>query len=207
MSDNETGETHRRTYHHGDLRTVLLDAVRVQLEAHGPDGVSLAQAAREVGVSSGAPYRHFKDKSAVLEAIVADGMDRLKEGMREGRDAFAKGSLEAVAGTGQAYIDFARHEPSVFRLVFSLTEGHQASDALKAKGAACFSVVMEAVALYLKRPVEEPIISRRAYMLWAFVHGHSFLMIDKKQIAQEYSAIEWDLLMDAARGFLDLTPT
>jgi AcrR family transcriptional regulator len=96
------------------------------VETHGPDGFSVAEAARRAGVSSAAPYKHFKDRPEILRGVVSEAMDRLRavNGGRRGSHIH-HGSLEAVAAVGLAYVSFARAEPGVFRLVFGLTEGHE----------------------------------------------------------------------------------
>jgi len=57
------------TYHHGDLRRALLDATVDIVEERGVNGVNMAEAARRAGVSSGAPYKHFRDKDDLLAAL------------------------------------------------------------------------------------------------------------------------------------------
>ena len=63
--------TRRSSYHHGDLRAQLIAAVRELVETQGPDGFSVSEAARSAGVSSAAPYKHFKDRSELLHAVAS----------------------------------------------------------------------------------------------------------------------------------------
>ena len=77
----------RSSYHHGDLRAQLIAAVRDLVEAHGPDGFSVAEAARRAGVSSAAPYKHFKDRPELLRAVAGEGMDRLRAAMEAALEA------------------------------------------------------------------------------------------------------------------------
>ena len=63
----------KKTYHHGDLRNSLLQTARTMINRDGIAGVSLRAIAREAEVSSAAPYRHFEDKTALLEAVAEDG--------------------------------------------------------------------------------------------------------------------------------------
>jgi AcrR family transcriptional regulator len=113
-----SGVIRKTAYHHGDLRAQLIAAVRDLVETHGPDGFSVAEAARRAGVSSAAPYKHFKDRHEILRGVVGEAMDRLREDMARGAAAHPHGSIEAVAAMGQAYVDFARSGPGVFRLSF-----------------------------------------------------------------------------------------
>lgn len=170
----------RARYHHGDLRAQLIAAVSDLVETHGPDGFSVAEAARRAGVSSAAPYKHFKDRPALLRAVIAAGMERLRLDMEQAAARHPPGSIDAVAAIGQAYVDFARHSPGVFRLVFGLTEGHEDAPDLNEKGTQCFGVVVRAAAACLKRSPDDPVVLQRAYALWTCVHGHSFLTIDHK---------------------------
>ena len=72
----------REGYHHGDLRNALLEAAVRLVAQKGPEGFSLREAAREVGVSPAAAYRHFADKLALLTALAADAHGR-DAGLRE----------------------------------------------------------------------------------------------------------------------------
>lgn len=196
----------KAAYHHGDLRAQLIEAVRDLVETHGPDGFSVAEAARRAGVSSAAPYKHFRDRPDILRAVAGEGMDRLRVAMEQAAAAHPVGSLEAVAAIGLAYVDFARAEPGVFRLVFGLTEGHENAPELQQKGECCFGVVVKAAADRLGLPPDDPLVMRRAYMLWSFVHGHSFLHIDGKTRVAAASIDEWLYLTEISRGVLG-TPT
>jgi len=189
-------------YHHGDLRAQLIEAVRDLVETHGPDGFSVSEAARRAGVSSAAPYKHFKDRHEILRAVVSEAMDRLHGAMAAAAAAHPEGSIEAVAAIGQAYVDFARAEPGVFRLVFSLTEGHENAPDLMEKGESCLGVVVRAVAACLGLSPEVADVQRRAYILWSFVHGHSFLTIDMKTKVSSAGLDDWEYLMNVSRAIL-----
>ncbi len=197
--------TAKAAYHHGDLRAQLIAAVRELVESHGPDGFSVSEAARRAGVSSAAPYKHFKDRHEILRGVVSEAMDRLRTTMEAGAAAHPTGSLEAVAAVGQAYVNFAKAEPGVFRLVFGLTEGHEDAPDLLAKGEGCFGVVVHAVAACLELPTGDPDVQRCAYMLWSFVHGHSFLNIDMKTKVTTAEIDDWDYLMTISRAILAST--
>ncbi len=193
----------KAAYHHGDLPAQLIAAVRDLVELHGPDGFSVAEAARRAGVSSAAPYKHFKDRPEILRGVVSEAMDRLRVAMQTGAAAHPHGSLEAVAAVGRAYVDFARAEPGVFRLVFGLTEGHQNAPDLLAKGEGCFGVVVAAAAACMRLPPDDPDVQSRAYMLWSCVHGHSFLTIDMKHKVASAGIDDWTYLMAISHAVLE----
>lgn len=120
--------THKAPYHHGDLRRALLEASLELVARAGPDGFSLREAARKVGVSATACYRHFADKSAVLRELAAEGFAELARAMLDARDravhgrrgvARARAHLLAV---GRAYVEFGLSQPARFTLMFQCAE-------------------------------------------------------------------------------------
>ena len=74
-----------RTYHHGNLRSVLLARAEEALNA-GED-LSLRELARRAGVSHAAPRRHFADKQALLDALAEDGFSGSESCWRRPRPA------------------------------------------------------------------------------------------------------------------------
>ena len=192
----------RSSYHHGDLRAQLIAAVRDLVETLGPDGFSVAEAARRAGVSSAAPYKHFRDRPELLRAVASEAMDRLRDAMDAAAASHPPGTIDSIAAIGQAYVDFARSGPGVFRLVFGLTEGHEEDLHLQEKGIGCFSVVLRAVAAALKLLPDDPAVQQRAYALWACVHGHSFLVIDRKTMGKFEMADEWTFLRQISASIL-----
>src|SRR5919108_3231019 len=70
-----------RAYHHGNLRSALLESAERTLAQRGVGELSLRELAREVGVSHAAPRRHFPDKQALLDALAVSGFERLGERM------------------------------------------------------------------------------------------------------------------------------
>ncbi|MCA3450737.1 MAG: TetR/AcrR family transcriptional regulator [Rhodobacter sp.] len=192
----------RTAYHHGDLRAQMIAAVRDLVETHGTDGFSVAEAARRAGVSSAAPYKHFRDRAEILRGVVGEAMDRLRAAMEAGAATYPAGSVEAVAAVGLAYVSFARSEPGVFRLTFGLTEGHENDAGLRAKGEDDFGVVVRCAAACLGLPPDDPHVQACAYMLWSFVHGHSFLTIDNKRSVASTRIDDWTYLMTVSRAIL-----
>jgi AcrR family transcriptional regulator len=114
----------RVAYHHGDLRNALVASAGRLIEAGGLGAFSLREAAREVGVSANAAYRHFEDKSALVTAVASDGFARLAERMRRamssagGRRGSAPLSIARFKAVGRAYVEFAAAHPELFRVMF-----------------------------------------------------------------------------------------
>src|SRR4029078_1126038 len=69
----------RHGYHHGNLREALIAAARRLIAVHGPQGFTLNEASRTAGVSPSAPYRHFRDRNALIEATAEEGFNLFRE--------------------------------------------------------------------------------------------------------------------------------
>jgi AcrR family transcriptional regulator len=129
-------EPKRRAYHHGNLRTALVDAAVRLVEREGADGLTLRAAARRAGVSQAAPYRHFADKEALLAAVAEEGFRALTAAMRRAMARADLTPLERFRQTGSAYVGFARTHPAHYRVMFGRGVGdfarhpslHQASE-------------------------------------------------------------------------------
>jgi AcrR family transcriptional regulator len=106
-----------RPYHHGHLREALLQgAVRVIAEV-GSAAFTLREVARRAGVSHNAPYRHFRDKDALLAAVAAQGFRELTMAMREAGERQTK-ALDKLKQSGLAYVAFAVRRPEHFTAMF-----------------------------------------------------------------------------------------
>lgn len=175
----------RAGYHHGDLRAQLLLAVRELVEDKGAENFSIAEAARKAGVSSAAPYRHFRDKPEILKAVVMDAMRAMTVTMHEAMEPYPVASIARINALGHCYINFAVQHPGMFRLVFGISESHEGDEELENQGAQVFGIVVAAVANYLGIDADDPEAKRLAYLLWTMVHGHSWLKIDGKAKTQK----------------------
>ena len=69
-------------YHHGDLRSALVDQAVALITAQGDVSFSLRDLAGRIGVSHAAVYRHFADKTALLNAVAAHGFALLAQAVR-----------------------------------------------------------------------------------------------------------------------------
>ncbi len=104
-------------YHHGDLRSALIASAVKHLESKPVETLSLRELARGAGVSLAAPYRHFKDKEALLAAISQEGFD-LKRKYMEQAIKQSKGDVQKMFyGCGNAYFKMGMLHPQHFKLM------------------------------------------------------------------------------------------
>ncbi|MEJ6402541.1 TetR/AcrR family transcriptional regulator [Yoonia sp. 2307UL14-13] len=195
-------ELKKSAYHHGDLRAGLIEATRKLVEEKGPDGFSVSDACRLAGVSTAAPYKHFKDKSEMLVAMVMEGMARHRHNMVASLEDIPRGSPERVKALGREYVDFALKEPGLFRLKFGGFTDRLDDPKLQEAGEGTFTIVLKEVADCLGKEEITADVRRRGFMLWSFVHGLSFLMADPKLTTMGGEFVLDDLLDEIANRLL-----
>lgn len=108
-----------RPYHHGDLRRALIEAAIELVEDNGLSGLSLREAARRVGVSSGAPYRHFPNKDALVVAVAEELQARQQVILQEVAAELEPGLLSAFRAYAMAGARIATLHPNLYRLMTS----------------------------------------------------------------------------------------
>jgi AcrR family transcriptional regulator len=113
-----TGERRRpHAYHHGDLRRALVHTTLRLIAERGPTGFTLREVARRAGVSHNAPYRHFRNKEALLAAVAEEGFVALTQTTeRAAREATTP--QQRLVERGVAYVTFALDRPSHYRVMF-----------------------------------------------------------------------------------------
>ncbi len=189
----------RGNYHHGDLRAQLIEATRVLVEEKGPDHFSVSEACRVAGVSTAAPYKHFKNKEEMLQEVALEGMHRHRDQMLQEVAPHPRGTLARIVALGRVYVRFAEEEPGVFRLMFAFSDDHDKHEALEDTGEETFKVVQQEVAWCRGSDEIEEQDIHQAFLLWSFVHGLSFLRIDGKLNAMDLAIDLEQVLNDIAR--------
>jgi AcrR family transcriptional regulator len=165
-------------YHHGELREALIGATRQLVEERGAENFTLADACRVAGVTTAAPYRHFRGKQEILEEIASRGFDDMRKRAMAAVAEKGEGTLEAIVAMGRAYVAFAAEETAVFRLMFGQQPALKRADRVHDTGEDCFTHVIDQVALYCKRNKVRGDPQEIALRLWTFVHGAASLLID-----------------------------
>ncbi len=138
--------------------------------------MSLRGTARAAGVSPAAPYHHFPDKQALLDAVAVQGFDALTAAM-EKRMAKKTDPNARLDASGVGYVTFALENPALFRLMFG--NGDQQSPAnarLREARDGAYGVLQAAVAATSAGGAADPFVCLR---LWALVHGIATLILER----------------------------
>ena len=133
-----------RPYHHGNLRTALLAQAERTVRDRGVQDLSLRELAREVGVSHGAPRRHFPDRQALLDALAETGFERLGAELRDAVERAGGDFPARLAATATAYIRFATRDPALLELMFA-GKHREPAGTLHAAAERAFSVLFELI--------------------------------------------------------------
>lgn len=131
------------------LREALIAAALDLLEAEKEEP-SLRAVARAAGVSAMAPYNHFRDKASLMAAVAHHGFETLL-GLLTSADGDAD-PREALIAQGIAFVEFARANPALFRLMY----GHQYGGANAEAVWRTYTILAERVASIVSPEIVAP---------------------------------------------------
>ncbi len=162
-----------RAYHHGNLREALIQAARDLIKEKGPGGFTFADAARSAGVSPAAPYRHFRDREALLADVAREGFQRFEAMLATGWNGGKPDAMTAFNNVGKAYLAFARAEPAYYAAMFESGLPPDLSPDLRAASDRAFGVLRAAadVLVTLLPAAKRPPALMMSLHIWSMSHG------------------------------------
>ena len=127
-----------KPYHHGNLVEALIAVTVEIIEERGVEHVSVREAAKRAGVSPGAPFQHFRSKTALLTAVAEQAMGRLTQAVAAAQSSVDTDKPIAVLeAIGRGYLQWALTNPTHFEIINSRTLiDFEASDSLRTQNAA-----------------------------------------------------------------------
>ncbi len=173
MSWSGGGPDGRRGYHHGNLREALIEAALDLIAKKGAAGFTFADAARSAGVSSAAPYRHFRDRDALIADVARRGFNLLAERLDHAWGEGRPDPFTAFENVGRAYLAFARDEPAYYSAMFEAGLSFDGDPALRQAAERSFAVLRHASELLCARlpPEKRPPALMMSLHAWALSHG------------------------------------
>ena len=166
------------SYHHGNLKPALIEAGKQLLILKGMAGLSLRETAKAAGVSHNAPYRHFRDKDALLAAIAESGFEELAETINEAAHSLRADPEQQLIEACVAYIKLAITHLEMHELMFiSVINEDSMSDSYIETRQQVFSALTKIIKngqkkkVFRNAPTHELSISA-----WSLIHGYTMLV-------------------------------
>lgn len=149
----------------------LVAAASDLLDAGGQGAVTLRAVAEMVGLSHNAPYRHFRDRSALLAAVAERDFDGLRQAFEaEGDDL--KDARPPLRSAAMVLVAYAREHPARYRLLFSDPDLPSGGGAMEIAALGAFqafdAIVQRCQADGRLRPIEA---ARLTGLIYATLHG------------------------------------
>ncbi|MEP4198093.1 MAG: TetR/AcrR family transcriptional regulator [Aliishimia sp.] len=163
----------KRGYHHGNLRSALLDAALTLIEQKGPTGFTLSEAAKTAGVTPAAVYRHFEGREDLIAEAAQQGYEIFADLMDHAYQSGQPSALAAFEATGRAYLAFARKFPGHYIAMFESGISVNRSPELAAASTRA-NAVLERAASDLSQHIpadKRPPASMFSAHIWALSHG------------------------------------
>jgi len=167
----------RKPYHHGNLREALLESAIELIAETGPAGFTLRELARRAGVSHNAPYRHFRDRDALMAAVAKQGFHELTQAMLRAAGE-QSAALARLKHAGLAYIAFALRRPEHFTVMFDAPAAVKTHPDSAQAAEEAFGTLLT----FVKKGQEERRLvpgdtHQLALLVWSMVHGVAKLAI------------------------------
>ena len=192
----------RRGYHHGGLKDALIDAARRLVSERGLAGFTLAEAAKLVGVTGAAPYRHFADRQALVEELARRGFEQFGRKLRTAWNHGQPNARTALQRMGEAYIGFARDEPGLYTAMFGNVQTLSAPGPGAAATQALDTLKTAAGATLDEAPGRDKAARDLAFEIWSLSHGVAMLTMAGHLDGSEGAAPS-DVLNRASAALVD----
>jgi AcrR family transcriptional regulator len=192
----EKNVPHRKTYHHGNLKTALIEKAVEIIKEEGVAGLSLRKAARKVGVSHAAPAHHFGDLTGLLGAVSREGFGLLLQKMDSVQnDIFDSNPMSRLKRVCLSYIDFALEHTSYFKVMYNSRLTEKATRHELDKGnrkvyrrlADCVMKCQSSGIVKAGNPMHMGIF------VWTTIHGYATLVVDGQMFHDKTQAVEGEI--------------
>ncbi|WP_346889244.1 TetR/AcrR family transcriptional regulator [Clostridium sp. UBA1056] len=173
----------RKTYHHGDLKKELIHNGLLLLNKEGIEGFSLRKVASMCGVSHNAPYKHFKDKDALINEIIKEVWKEFYIALLEVTEIYTNDPKLQIVEMGKAYVKFMVENPEYLKFMFLSDNAYPVKivdNKLSDDKVSAFGVFKDSAERFFKEiELDENLYMQKTLTLWSMVHGIAILIIKR----------------------------
>jgi AcrR family transcriptional regulator len=183
----------------------LIEAALALIREKGPAGFTFAEAARAAGVSPAAPYRHFRDRDALIADVAKRGFEAFTRTLTAAWNDGQPKPREAFNRLGAAYLSFASTEPAYFSAMFESGLSLADYPDVRAEGERAFQVLRDACEAVIATmpPARRPPPLMMALHIWSLSHGIAALFARGDRARRPIPMRPEELLEAAVLIYLD----
>ena len=165
----------------------------------GPAGFSYADVARAAGVSPAAPYRHFRDRNALIAEIARQSFDRFADELEGAWNNGRPDPVVAIENCGKAYLGFARRNPAAYAAMYETGFPLEDDPQLLRASERAFGVLRRAseLACAAHEGARRPPALMVALHVWALAHGVASLFIGRSDATRHRLPMAPEELLEA----------
>ncbi len=183
-------EMQTKPYHHGNLKEEFIERGLEYIDQYGVENLSMRKLAESIGVSSAAPYAHFKNKEAFLDAITEYVNENLICALQDAIQNCTK-EQRMLIELGKRYVLFFYENPLYYQFLFS----RGTVDLQNYPPFQYYRTVAERTLkiLHPKRMTKET-VRKKTITMWAIVHGLAQFalmdgVLDKSKLEKEIESL------------------
>jgi AcrR family transcriptional regulator len=192
----------KNDYHHGNLKEEFLKIAFDFIVENEIDKLTLKILSDATGTSRSAIYRHFKSKDALIEVMIEKGFEQFDDLTAPILLNQEKSLIDRFYLATQTYIEWAKENPNLYRLLFGAKYSHIRENIISIKDENCNG--FGALKLAIQEGQNQGIIKKddsykQSIVVWASLHGLATLIIDGFMDVEE---IYVDLYSDMFKSLL-----
>ncbi len=171
------------TYHHGDLKESLIIEGLKLFNEEGADKFSLRKVAALCNVSHSAPYKHFKNKEELINAISQYVFGEFEKSLREIAEMYKDDSYKKIMELGKKYVWFMVENPDYLKFLFLNNYKYEIivdENKLETKISGAFGLFKNSAIEYLKSiNVKREEYAQDVIAMWSMVHGIAVMLANR----------------------------
>jgi AcrR family transcriptional regulator len=169
----------------GQLKSAIVQYATAYVQKNGYRDLNLDTVSRDLNVSHGAPYRHFKTKTDLLASLALDGFNDLADTQTEFLSRYPQGSREQLIALSEAYVDFLVRRERLYDVMWDFTWTPEINQETAAAGRRTFLIHIGTIKGYIDAQGLDPELQDEMVMnVWAFLHGLAVLALHKEAIVK-----------------------